>query len=117
MSQTQDEFIVSSYDQDLATFARLRGNLFHLLGEIRQRPDLFSPRPGPDSTLLRPDIRREILSLWYPLLDNYRALDALGEKHMGFYQLKNKEENRRAFHLAEVSFSPSIASPWKSFLC
>jgi hypothetical protein len=102
--RTPAESVVFSYDQDLATFERLRGNLFHLAGEIRQRSDLFSPRPGTDPTLLRPEIRRQILSLWYSLLDNYLALDALAEKHPGFYQLKDRTERRHAFHLARGIF-------------
>lgn len=102
--QTPAESVVSSYDKDLAAFERLRGNLFQLAGEIRQRSDLFSPRPGTDPTILRPEMRRQILALWYPLLDNYLALDALAEKHMGFYQLKGKHERKRAFHLARGVF-------------
>ncbi len=102
--QTPAKSIASSYEQDLAAFERLRGSLFQLASEIRRRSDLFSPRPGTDPTLLRPDTRRQILSLWYPLLDNYLALDALAEKHAGFYQLKDRGERRQAFHLARGIF-------------
>jgi hypothetical protein len=96
--------IRSFYDQDLAAFTRLRGNLFRLADEIRQRSDLFGPRPENDATLLRPEMRGQILSLWYPLLENYLALDALAEKYMGFYQLKDAGERRSAFHLARGTF-------------
>lgn len=93
-----------SYEQDLAAFIRLRGNLFRLADEIHQRSDLFEARPEKDPTLLRPDMRGKILSLWYPLLENYLALDALAEKHMDFYRLKNKLARKRAFQLARGVF-------------
>jgi hypothetical protein len=102
--RTAAESVVSPYDQDLATFERLRGNLFQLAGKIRQRSDLFGPRAGTDPTLLRPDMHRQIFALWYPLLDNYLALDALAEKHAGFYQLKDRDKRKEAFHLARGIF-------------
>ena len=94
----------ASYEQDLAAFTRLRANLFQVADKIRQRSDLFGLRPENDSTLLRPEMREQILSLWYPLLENYLALDALAEKYMGFYQLKDTGERRSAFHLARGTF-------------
>ena len=94
----------ASYEQDLAAFTRLRGNLFGLADEIRHRSDLFGPRPENDTALLRPDMRGHILSLWYPLLENYLALDTLAEKHMDFYRLTDKTERKRAFHLARATF-------------
>lgn len=93
-----------SYTTDLAAFTRLRGNLFQLTNTVKQRSDLFGPKPANDATLLRPKIRRQILGIWYSLIDNYLALDTLMEKYVGFYRLKNKKERKRAFHLARGVF-------------
>jgi hypothetical protein len=94
----------ADYDQDLEAFARLRDNLLRVTEEIRQRPDLFDRRPAGDSTLLQPEIRREIAAFWYALLDNFLALDVLGEKHSGFHRLKGRNERDQAFHLARGIF-------------
>ncbi|ABA90076.2 protein serine/threonine/tyrosine phosphatase, putative [Syntrophotalea carbinolica DSM 2380] len=93
-----------SYNQDRAALTRLRGNLFHLAKEIRCRSDLFSPRPETDATLLKPEMRGQILSLWYPLLENYLALDALAEKYVDFHRFENKNARNRAFHLLRGVF-------------
>jgi hypothetical protein len=61
-------------EQHLQAFERLRKNLLNMTEEIRQRSDLFGPRPANDPTLLSPDMRRQINSLWYVLLDHYLAL-------------------------------------------
>jgi hypothetical protein len=102
--QSPEDSLMSSYDQDLAACQRLRDNLLQLAAQTRQQSDLFGPRPATDPTLLRPDMRRQITALWYPLLDNYLALDALAEKYMDFYRLKDKNERKRAFHLARGVF-------------
>jgi hypothetical protein len=94
----------SADDNDVATFKRLRGNLMQLTEQIERRTDLFSPRPAQDATLLRPDIRRDIRSIWYALLDNYLALDALAAKCNQFYRVKDKPERIRTFHLARGVF-------------
>ncbi len=96
--------VIASYEQDLAAFKRLRANLFQLADTVRQRTDLFGAKPAHDATLLRPDIRQQILSIWYPLLDNYLALDVLAKKHIRFPLLKHKKERRRAFYLARGVF-------------
>jgi len=95
---------ISSYSQDLAAFKRLRGNLSNLSAEVMHRSDLFGARPANDATLLHPEMRLQILSLWYPILDTYLALDVLAGKYMGFYQLRNKKARERAFHLARGIF-------------
>jgi len=102
--QTPDQTIMSSGDHDLEAFTHLRGSLHRLAAEMRRRSDLFDPRPATDPALLRPEMRREIVALWYPLLDNYLALNALAEKHMAFFRLKDKNERASAFHLARGIF-------------
>lgn len=92
------------YDQDLAAFKRLRGNLLQITADIKTRTDLFGPKPEDDPTLLRPEIRQQVLSLWYPVLDIYLAMDALVEKYMAFPELKDEEDRKRAFHLARGVF-------------
>lgn len=96
--------LVADYDQDLAAFKRLRGSLSGLAVQVRARTDLFGPRPAEDLTLLRPDIRRQIYDLWYPILENYLALDTLADKHMAFFRLKEKRDSERSFHLARGVF-------------
>lgn len=96
--------VMASYDQDLAAFQRLRGNLLRLTAELRKRPDLFAPRPSNDPALLRPEVRREITALWYPLLENYLALDTLYDRYIDFYRLDSGRERKRAFHLARGIF-------------
>jgi hypothetical protein len=96
--------IIASYDQDLVVFKRLRGNLFRLSDDIKDRKDLFGAKPADDTTLLRHDMRKQVLAVWYPLLDNYLALDALAEKHMQFHRLKDRKARRSSFHLARGVF-------------
>jgi hypothetical protein len=96
--------IIASYDQDLALLKRLRGNLVRLSDEVKARDDLFGPKSANDTTLLRHHVRTQVLAIWYPLLDNYMALDALAEKHMQFHRLKDKKARKRAFHLARGVF-------------
>ncbi len=98
------KMIISSYSEDVTAFKRLRGNLFQLADNIKRRPDLFGAKPAQDTTLLRPEMRQQILAIWYPLLDNYLALDALAKKHMGFYRLKAREDRKRAFLLSRGVF-------------
>ena len=95
---------MAAYEADLAAFKRLRGNLSRLTADIKKRPDLFGPRPEEDLRLLQPEKRYQIQALWYPVLDNYLAMDRLAEKHMGFYQLQDKMERQRSFHLARGLF-------------
>ncbi len=95
---------ISSYSQDLAAFKRLHRNLSDLTAEAKRRSDLFGARPANDATLLRPDMRLQIFAIWYPILDTYLALDALAQKHMGFYQLRSKKAREQAFHLARGIF-------------
>ncbi len=104
LQEDANKAVISSYSQDLVAFKRLRGSLSDLVAEVKQRSDLFGARPANDPTLLRPDMRMQILAIWYPILDTYLALDALAEKHMGFYQFKSKKERQRAFHLARGIF-------------
>lgn len=101
---TQSSSNVSDYDEDVTAFRRLRGNLIQLAQQIERRTDLFGPRPAQDATLLRPDVRGDIRSIWYALLDNYLALDALAAKYAGFYRIKDKPERTRTFHLARGVF-------------
>jgi hypothetical protein len=96
--------MISSYDQDVAAFKRLRDNLFQLADDVMRRSDLFGPKPARDATLLRPEPRDQILSIWYPILDNYLALDMLAAKHIHFHQLKHKNDRKRSFHLARAVF-------------
>lgn len=102
--ETPEEILSITYEADLAAFKRLRRNLFQLAAEIDARKDLFGPRPMDDPALLQPGMRRQILSLWYPILDNYLALDALAEKYMSFPLMENMEKQKRAFHLARGIF-------------
>jgi hypothetical protein len=94
----------SAQDEDLTAFKRLRGNLIQLTDQIERRTDLFGPRPAQDATLLRPDVRTEIRAIWYALLDNYLALDALAAKCVRFYRVKDKPKRIRTFHLARGVF-------------
>jgi hypothetical protein len=102
--ETSEEILSTTYEEDLAAFKRLRRNLFQLAAEIDARKDLFGPRPMDDPALLQPETRRQIISLWYPILDNYLTLDALAGKYMDFPLMENKEEQKRAFHLARGIF-------------
>jgi hypothetical protein len=104
LQEDSNQAAILSYSQDLAAFKRLRGNLFHLSAEVKHRSDLFGAKPASDATLLRPEMRLQILAIWYPILDTYMALDALAENHMRFYQLKNKNARERSFHLARGIF-------------
>lgn len=94
----------SAHDENLTAFKRLRGNLIQLTDQIERRTDLFGPRPAQDATLLRPDVRGEIRAIWYALLDNYLALDALAARCAQFYRVKDKPERIRTFHLARSVF-------------
>jgi hypothetical protein len=94
----------SAFDEDVTAFKRLRGNLIQLTDQIERRADLFGPRPAQDATLLSPDVRGDIRSIWYALLDNYLALDALAAKCMRFDRVNDKPERIRTFHLARGVF-------------
>lgn len=102
--ETPEKILAATYKEDLAAFKRLRRNLFQLSADIDSRKDLFGPRPMEDPALLQPEMRRQIMSLWYPILDTYLALDALAEKYMAFPLIENIEEQKRAFHLARGIF-------------
>ncbi len=104
LDKTERRAIVDAYDEDLAAFKRLRTSLFRLARQVETRTDLFGPKPVDDTSLLRPDLRGEILDLWYPMVDIYLALDNLSEKHMQFYQLKQRPDRKRSFHLARAVF-------------
>ena len=90
---------VSTYAEDVTTFKRLRGNLTRLGDNIKRRTDLFGTKSAYDTTLLRPEMRQQVLAIWYPLLDNYMALDVLTKKYVRFYRLKDKADRKQAFHL------------------
>jgi len=96
--------IIASHDEDMIAFKRLRNHLFLLSRQISERSDLFGPKPTDDATLLRPDRRNEMIELWYPIVDLYMALDNLSEKHMQFFQLKERQHRKRSFHLARSVF-------------
>lgn len=104
LTAAERQAIIASYDQDIIAFKRLRGHLFQLSGQVSGRPDLFGPKPPDDTSLLRPDRRRDILGLWYPIVDVYLALDHLSEKHMQFFQLRERPDRKRSFHLARSVF-------------
>jgi hypothetical protein len=94
----------SDHDEDVTAFKRLRGNLIQLADQIERHTDLFGPRPAQDATLLRPDVRSDIHSIWFALLDNYLALDALAARHIQFHRIKDKSKRIRTFHLARGIF-------------
>ncbi len=95
---------VSAHDENVKAFKRLRGNLIQLKEQIEQRRDLFGPRPAQDATLLRPDVRGDIRAIWYTLLDNYLALDALAATCAKFHRIKDKPKRIRSFHLVRGVF-------------
>ncbi len=104
LNQAERQVIISSYAQDLDAFKRLRSHLFRIARQIETRPDLFGPKPSDDTTLLRLDRRKEILALWFPMVEIYLALDNLSEKHMQFFQLRQRKDRKRSFHLARGVF-------------
>ncbi len=101
---TESSSNASGHDKDVTAFKRLRGNLIQLTEQIERRTDLFGPRPAQDATLLRPDVRGDIRSIWYALLDNYLALDALAVKCIKFHRIEDKPKRIRTFHLARGVF-------------
>lgn len=104
LNPSERDAIIISYQQDLEALKRLRGQLFQLAHRVEARSDLFGPKPADNTALLRPDLRDEILYLWYPMVEIYLALDNLSEKHMLFYQLKHRQDRKRSFHLARSLF-------------
>jgi hypothetical protein len=104
LNSQERRVIVDAYDEDLAAFTALRERLFRLARQVESRSDLFGPKPSDDTSLLRPDLRSDILDLWYPMVDIYLTLDNLAEKHMQFYQLRQRKDRMRSFHLARGVF-------------
>ena len=87
LTKAERQTIIDAYAEDMDAFKRLRDRLFKLARQVEVRADLFGPKPSDDTYLLRPHPRKEILDLWYPMVDIYLALDNLSEKNMQFYQL------------------------------
>ncbi len=95
---------MENFAYDLTSFKHLRANLQDLVRQIQNRHDLFGARSSDDSTLLQPEVRQDILAIWYPLLDNYLMLDAIAQRYAGFHFLQSKSDRQRAFHLVRSVF-------------
>lgn len=104
LNASERQTLIDTYDEDLQAYKRLRSQLSHMARRMEKRSDLFGPRPAGDTTLLRPDLRKEIRKLCFPIIDIYLAMDHLSEKHMQFYQLKQRRDRMRSFLLARGIF-------------
>lgn len=96
--------MVSDHVEDLARFKQLRSQIFKIIEISGKQADQLGITGADRTVIMKLENRRQILSLWFGIVDNFMALDTLSQKHGDFFKNLQDKNRNQSFHLYRAIF-------------
>lgn len=104
ISIAKPEEVSTRIDGDETAFLTYRDGLGHILKYMEAHPKIFLSKKFTRPRVLKPQIRKEILTTWQSFLDFYLALDSLSQFYENCDMIEDKQLKADSFILFYSSF-------------